>query len=261
MHIEAFGCTPLPPLGHVRLNFDERVNLLIGPNASGKSTLLRAMEALYSLTQTDTSDEDMLNLPAYMEASNDWPRNDSHNPDSSVWNAVPLLYIPATRIHLPGRLGFDSAISTLDALESDAPLKDMFDTGSGIFDGSYVQLAIDWLRERLSRGIRGQDRRFRQALEIGYSCSKEICAEVIYDDTPHSYTDLDSEGQSSEVINIVHYGMGVVTTDNILANPMYAGVLSSGTQGTLLWIYALALKIVNHYGWSRRLGEDSPPSS
>ena len=30
----------------------------------------------------------------------------------------------------------------------------------------------------------------------------------------------------------------------------YAGDLSSGTQGTLLWIYALALQMASHYGWA-----------
>ena len=43
--------------------------------------------------------------------------------------------------------------------------------------------------------------------------------------------------------------MGIVTTDDILADPLYAGDLSAGTQGTLLWIWALALKMVNHHGW------------
>ena len=34
MHITHFGCTNLPPLGRMRLDFDDRVNLFVGPNAS-----------------------------------------------------------------------------------------------------------------------------------------------------------------------------------------------------------------------------------
>ena len=43
--------------------------------------------------------------------------------------------------------------------------------------------------------------------------------------------------------------MGISTTDDVLADPLYAGDLSSGTQGTLLWVWALTLKMVNHYRW------------
>ena len=53
----------------------------------------------------------------------------------------------------------------------------------------------------------------------------------------------------SEMGRVVRYGMGIGTTNNVLGEPLYAGVLSSGTQGTPLWIYALALKIAYHYKW------------
>ena len=44
--------------------------------------------------------------------------------------------------------------------------------------------------------------------------------------------------------------MGIGTTDDFLGEqPLYAGALSSGTQGTLLWIWALAFKMAHHYDW------------
>jgi len=50
--------------------------------------------------------------------------------------------------------------------------------------------------------------------------------------------------------------MGIVTTDNVLGEPLYAGALSSGTQGTLLWVWALALHMAHYYhlqeGWENR---------
>ena len=105
MHIEHFGCSHLlPPLGHVRLGFDERINLLIGPNASGKTTILRAIHGLH-MSGTPTSPY------AYIEASEDWPRHDKHDPDSAIWDRVPLLYIPATRIHPGGHHVFDPTSS------------------------------------------------------------------------------------------------------------------------------------------------------
>ena len=248
MYITHFGCINLKPLGHIRLHCDPNVNVFIGPNASGKSTLLRAIQTLYSSKQGYISAAHLA-PSAYLETSEDWPRTDVNDIDSVQWDVVPLLCIPATRIHLPGRHVFEPTRKTMEALESDAPLKEMFDTNSGIFDGSYVELAIDWLRKIMSENRHSQYQ-FRRAVEIGYACSKEICAEIIYDDVPHSYTEIDAEASSIDVTNNAHYGMGVVTTDNIVGDPLYAGVLSSGTQGTLLWMWALALKMVNHHGWS-----------
>ena len=48
---------------------------------------------------------------------------------------------------------------------------------------------------------------------------------------------------------VVHFNLGIGTSDDILGEPLYAGALSSGTQGTLLWVWALALRIGNHYDW------------
>ena len=48
----------------------------------------------------------------------------------------------------------------------------------------------------------------------------------------------------------VHLGMGIGTSDDLLGDALYAGVLSSGTQGTLLWIYALALRMASRHGWA-----------
>ena len=60
---------------------------------------------------------------------------------------------------------------------------------------------------------------------------------------------MGEEQEIPETGRTVHYSMGIGTTDNVLGEPLYAGALSSGTQGTLLWIYALALKMASHYDW------------
>ena len=145
--------------------------------------------------------------------------------------------------------------------QPDAPLEDLFDTESGVFYGHYVELAIDRLREEMNPTLpqptdrmvgwtlegtinRSQQKQFGKAVEIGYSCARSICPEVIHDNIPHDYDELDDYGE-----NVAHYGMGIRTSDNILGKPIYAGALSSGTQGTLLWIWALALKIAHNYDW------------
>ena len=179
----------------------------------------------------------------------------------SLWDAVPLLYIPATRVNIPSWDIFSQTMYHEHDRDEDgdfAPyvpnvtLKDLFDShfgnSVGNFDGIYLEGAIDWLR-RETAGFRGQQNQFRKALEVGYSCANSICPEVLYDNVPHPYVEVDEDHEFSDTGRIVHYGMGVVPTDDILGEPLYAGVLSSGTQGTLLWIYALSLKMASHYRW------------
>ena len=43
--------------------------------------------------------------------------------------------------------------------------------------------------------------------------------------------------------------MGIVTSDDVVGEPLFAGALSSGTQGTLMWVWALALQMAHHYSW------------
>ena len=44
--------------------------------------------------------------------------------------------------------------------------------------------------------------------------------------------------------------MAIGTSDIDTDGPLYLGNLSSGTQGTLLWVYTLALKMATHYNWT-----------
>ena len=184
-----------------------------------------------------------------MEASDDWPRDDT---GGIRWTEVPFLYIPSTRISLPVQHVFephifDQAIEELEDLDADTILKRLFDTESGIFDGRYVELAIDRLRRGMAGNITQQNN-LRLALADVYTCALRICSEVMSDSSPHPYVD---QYETEETKRTVHHAMGIGTSDvswNTM-QPLYAGALSSGTQSTLLWVYALALKIGEHYGF------------
>ena len=106
----------------------------------------------------------------------------------------------------------------------------------------------------------GADRRrqdqLRRAIALSYACAKSICLEVVHDDAPQAYIEVVGEDELNEddpgfypTGRVVHYAMGIGTSDDLLGEPLYAGALSSGTQGTLLWIRALSLKMAHHYGW------------
>ena len=272
MHIARVIVEGVPPLeGEAKFDCDARVNLLIGPNASGKSTILRAMNGLNLSVFDWTGDNYVISFPkvkddwstgyCFIWPSDDWPRASGGD---IADNALPFVYIPATRVSLPGR-DFFSGNQILDSVHNEGtarPLDALFDTDSGIFYGRFVELAINQLREEMApsppspeeRTIgwtladmninRRQQSQLRKVLEVGYSCAKRVCLEVMYDNSPHSYVDINEENET-----FARYGMGIGTTDDILGEPLYAGALSSGTQGTLLWIWTLALKMAHHYDW------------
>ena len=262
MHIIGFGCNQVPPVKYLHFDCDERVNLFVGPNASGKTTILRAIKGSYSESRENTPVSGGIeftnslgnNAYFYMEASDDWPRDPSiaypYNSEAVIWDSVPLLYIPATRINLPVQDIFGKWTDGSEDYDTDAPLKNLFETDSGIFYGTYVQKIIDIYGPRMASDRR-RGTALRRAVEVGYSCAKDICREVIHDDVPHTFVEIvESDDDEPQVTRVSHYGMGIGTNDNIIGEPLYAGVLSSGTQGTLLWIWALALKMANHYGWT-----------
>ena len=307
MHIRSIRLKGLPPIEDLYLHCNERVNLFIGPNASGKSTILRAIERLLSegdknawstyafivmddeghhvqvseeeLERSDDSEDqlaaaedakendidkehwldeierlkdEILDYPVRVEVhpSRDWPR-DSSGSYRINWGAMPpLLYIPATRLNLPGMHVFNHRIDRMENSPADAPIERLFDTVSGTFNGQYIGQAIQrlWQAFRYDRALRNQ---LSKAIETGYACAKNICPEVIHGNAPHPYIEVrDEENVESHVKEeTVHHNLGIRTTDDVSGEPIYAGALSSGTQGTLLWIYALALKMADHYRW------------
>ena len=278
MYVTKVTLEGIPPLEEeVHFDCDEHVNLFIGPNASGKSTILRILNGLNFLLLGAHYDEDWVVVETrgnmdeppiaccFLHLSDGWPVETYNSPEDMTVPLpfpVPVLYIPATRVSLRGRDIFTKTIEPPENVEDiDVPLDQLFDTESGVFHGRYVEWAIDWLREEIAptpplHGDRGggwtlprsinrnRQNQLRKVLEVGYSCAKDICREVIHDNIPHAYVDRDYYDEKA-----VHYGMGIGTTDNILGEPLYAGTLSSGTQGTLLWVWALALKMASHYGW------------
>ena len=200
----------------------------------------------------DDSDGNIL-----VDLTDDWPR-DTNDARRTISGTIPCLYIPATRVSLPGVHILNQTTSKEENKSPpSAPLKDLFDTAdAGVFYGQYVEQAMGLVRDimypRSPLGIQA-----RKALEIGYLCAKRICSEVIQDDAPHHYIEeVPYPDATSDTIRAVHFGMGIVTSDDITGEPLYAGALSSGTQGTLLWVWALALKMVWYYkfeeGWEEK---------
>ena len=279
MYITQIDIENVPPLGReIIVSCDERVNLFIGPNASGKTTILRAMYGMCSslLHTTDEYiiagyetlhyDGDIDTRPlCFLKASDDWPRKDTRD-SSIIAQTLPVLYIPATRVNLRGRDIFSHSIDESDNAGSDNPLNNLFDTDSGIFNGQYVESGVDWLAKEqfLNRIQQGE---LRNAITVGYSCARRVCPEVLYDEFPHPFIEGDAPRNYQETTSALGSescttAWGLAPEDDIFFDkPQYAGALSSGTQSTLLWIYALALKMAYHYDFEEGWEESTRPSS
>ena len=277
MHIQWISVEHLPPLEDVYLDCNKRVNLFIGTNATGKSTILRAIENLSSSWGPDDEFDDGNRYPIYGKRHQNalvhigvnygCPANTAYFPEGadqassgmSIWEAVPFLYIPATRVNLRPQNIFDQTIHRPEPygpnLTWNEVLQHHFSNSWGDFNGEYVEDFVDHLRQELGADRRRQDQ-LRRAIALSYTCAKSICLEVVHDDAPQAYVEVVGEDELNEddpgfypTGRVVHYAMGIGTSDDLLGEPLYAGALSSGTQGTLLWIRALSLKMAHHYGW------------
>ena len=303
MHLTGIKLSDIPPFTDpITLRFNERVNVFIGPNASGKSTILQILaerlkasfddskrslgDAVYHIMQVNDDEfdefaEDMRGHGSggVLSANEDWSVNYAEAP--------PVIHIGSVREGLPG-------ISDQDSPDyyGDTAAKAL----DGPFSGSRTMCASELLgKELTSLGDKlrrdGHEAPYSKAVVLGYAieladaCSKQICDEVVRDSKSHNFIPgrdirdwLSHPRADLNRITVLRL-MGINTTDIRNFNdlpleeqpslsayredadslPIYLGHLSSGTEGTLLWIRWLALKMVHHYnfdGGSERYPEE-----
>ena len=258
MHITGMTIDGIPPFSEtLRFEFDERVNLFIGSNATGKSTLLRVISPQFPAFAIPGYDETCVGI----SASPDWPVRSDGSIDV---NAVPQVYIPAARIGMPYSVTNSKVVVKMEDLTdwddilSEAPFY--------LFDGERVYHAT---RKLAQGGGLLQESNVAVALEIAahaFVCTQMICGDVLIGEAPEHYTATETLEHrvtdkiralppSLREIPILHYAMGATTVDHS-EYPIYLGDLSSGTQGTYLWIWYLAFRMAYAYdfelGWERK---------
>ena len=261
MHIARMTIADLFPFtDEVALGFDEHVNVFIGPNASGKSTILRALQDRIEFEgsfEFQLSEDWIKTAERYSSRSGQDRESRSSNKKEHS-DLIPWVYFPATRLSLP--LTFDA--DGMQKLQSQSPvlldyefegiepdpLEIMRESSSPfLFDGSgvhrYHKVATD-----LERSGRRPSRYMRQvqlAKEVAYRCVQSICSDILAEErVPRDFIEHQPVGDDGLSITNVHDDMGITTIDRTLW-PVFAGDLSSGTQGTLLWIWYLAIELVN----------------
>ena len=292
MHVTGMSIGAIPPISErITVKFDKRANVFIGPNASGKTTVLLALANHFKVLEDKSKRPfDDLWEAEYAEDEFDdfvgeMTETDQHNAIglSGDWldryanlderpKVMPIIvHIGSVRVGLPGVSEMENVdirnYSGAEAL-------------NGRFSGSQVQQVFEILGKEVwaikSNSSDYEERgNFMKAIEIADTCSMNICKEVIQDSKTHNYIPgIDMRGYLAHPVADldrirVMRGAAINTNDardfDILppqerpdlaayyedaeSAPIYLGHLSSGTEGTLLWIRWLALKMVHHYGF------------
>ena len=304
MHITRMNLGKVPPFTDpIMLKFDEHVNIFIGPNASGKSTILTMLadclnghqedskrpislgrlhissgnytdDEFYKVVHERLQDDFTSNV---LTASEDWVGSRSES--AMTQENPPAIYIGSVREGLPG-------ISSQENPE--AYSETAAEVLTGPFSGSRTMCASELMGKELWSTERDDLHQYArvalmEAVELADACCKQICNEVIQDSISRNYiyglnilgylhhpiADLSNIPilrlmgiNTTDVRNFDNLPFDEQPTDSAYAKgetlPIYLGHLSSGTEGTLLWIRWLALKMVHHYKYEREVWEKKP---
>ena len=259
MHITGMTIGGIPPFTEpVEFKFDERVNVFVGPNAVGKSTLVNVLvESIFDHWQDELK----------ILASGDWPSasgghfgprgpSTAKDVDHKDWSRLPFIKIGAVRTGLPRIAYLSGDEAPARASVGAKTLKDVFGNYyEDVFCGPNVEIAVELLAnlaESFPCFKESAHARFelKRAMEISFFCAKDINREVITGvQLLNIVGDVDNlESNLLATPPVVRIGMAAETVDGD-SLPIHS--LSFGTQGPLLWIRFLALQILYHYGFEK----------
>lgn len=239
----------VPPFTEpVDIRFDKRVNVFVGPNATGKSRLLSAIDGRFNKREESRDwnegvgggpysrepyphelDLSLINEEHVIE-EDDWVEGNALCADRELADAgysasssPPVIYLGPIREGLP-------EVSKLGELELDAFGESPEEVLSGPFCGARLVAAIGMLHAKASgmfnqereKNLPPEERRASQFLrieEVGHVCAKAICEEVITSDISLNYpTGLDINDMTYQIMGglegfSINRMLGVATSD------------------------------------------------
>ena len=243
MHVESIELYDFPELGRrnrIQIDCDEKVNLLVGPNAVGKSTILRELYNQFvprpqeedDVDEGEDDDIDEQERLFSFSGSSDWALGVDGNPALAE---VPLLNVPAVRSPIT-----DYDLPGNDEEELDY---DQYDHGFRIVIGDEVLNGAYFLNQTRIPSVNRTE--FENTVrkcfnDIGPEVLNHINIEVTYDlrGTTAKRFVLSKDNNSTP--------MEDVDTAEV---PVY--FTSSGTHRTLQWICTLALMVARAYHWEQ----------
>ena len=303
MHLVRMSFGGVPPFTEpVMFKFDKQVNLFVGPNASGKSTIL-AMLADYLIGPDKSSKRPISQGMGYRRLAfftddefdeivqERSEKGDLQNVLSASEDWIGTKYEPVTPESDPSVVNIDAIREGLPGISDLEDSNDDRVTAALILDLPFSGLHLKWAADAIVKELGAKEHNAttvvarlnaRKAVELADRCGEMICGEVIRDSETHNYIPgpdvrgyLNHPHAQLDRIRVIR-GMAVNTTDirnfdnlsiweqpsysayteDADSVPIYLGHLSSGTEGTLLWIRWLALKMVHHYkfedSWEKR---------
>ena len=254
---------------NITFSFDERVNVFVGPNASGKTSLLRVLASVRNAEQSAIYPYD----PVEMRLSKDWASsfenqsnypladlalevdnrsalNSLENGSEYLW-AVPCVYVPATRVTLPNEFDWDNL-----TLSDDGDDGLSFQSDAHIFDGRAVAKRYKMLHDDLKNKDYQKFGALLRVARIAHHCAARISKEILIGQGSNYVSNIENILHSQEdyydplaVEPSIHPGMGALTRPSLSGRPVeqYIGDLSAGTQEALLWVLYLGLRMMSHY--------------
>ena len=239
MHLVRMRLGDVPPFTEpVTFKLDQQVNVFVGPNASGKSTVLQMLEDRLndreSGRQRRMAPEQIgltLTLCEESDYLDDWTKGKNllcADPElaealfgSHATSSPPVIYMGPTRVGLPG-------ISELGESDSYGPTVE--DVLAGRFCGARLKAVIDLLYAKTLRMYEQEkqeqppteERRawnFLYIDSVAHSCAKSICEELLTSDQALNYpTGLDIEYIADQPLAdlesiSINRMLGIKTTD------------------------------------------------
>ena len=253
----------------VKFELNEQVNLFVGPNATGKTTLLQqVLEKINQLataqlrvnsTQPATESEVILSSikgeRAYLIQSGQWTFA-VYEDGISKRPARNIINVPATRV----RYG-SSPVRDGSAADNKYPNFYGVSDFSHVLYEDYIQNVILDLYYAIEKGPAYEDNGtlypgvladahsnplaaigLKEAVRIAHICAKEICQEVILGDAPLDELAV-RESQYGLPEPHLEYGVRIATKDAGVPS-LNMQSLSAGTEGTLWWIRMVAISLL-----------------
>ena len=249
MHLTGMEIRETPPFTEwVDLEFDRQVNLFIGPNASGKSTILNEIDAAFNGDEDRDAELDFLENGEerrrthaftgasrrlseregdgskwnWISKSEDWqpPPITFAQQTDNTWKEPPVVYIGHVRTGLPELSSVESAAE--DSATVDEVLSRPF-SGENLYiaNEKMIREANAMSQEEKEEDAPSEERRAYRIFDIAYPCVGAICSEVVVGTQPRNYVtgsvdDLDFQpfaGLPNFDVTTIHRSMGVTTTD------------------------------------------------
>ncbi len=277
----------VPPFTNpVEFELDERVNLFVGPNATGKTTLLQQVLEKFNLSVTEP--EPVLSYikeqPAYLLRGDQCTfardLDDDGHDGMRAWN---IINVPATRVRYgtlskERGLAIDVKYPEFKGSVADNEMHHFYgarDFSQALYE-DYIHNVVSALYRVI---VEGQDyegneildhvvlddakhnpdagKSFGEAMQLAYACSVQICREVLRGVAPlneHTVKEVEKYGLPTLEPHL-EYGVRVETWDDGVPSLDMQSV-SAGTEGTLWWIrlVAISLILMNNFdpGWEKR---------